>query len=209
MERRNNYDIQQAQARNTFLTMDQAQLIAKNHLRSDEAYLYTVYFSREYRIDRRTAEFAQKQRDGTWSVCRSFGTVMTILDLLCDSRADRMTTGKMQSMSAFGMHIHSGLAKQTGDTRAAQFEAAGERFVTACRMLGGQITDRGDLSIRFPVFESLCLELVLWYADEEFPASLTWFWDENALQYLHYETMYYCLDGLIDTLETEMERLEA
>ena len=42
-----------------------------------------------------------------------------------------------------------------------------------------------------------------WFADEDFPAQLQFFWDKNALQYLRYETMYYALGLLRGHLRRE------
>ena len=63
MEKRNNYQIQAAQAKKLFLEYDQIQLTEKFHLRADETYLYPVLFGRQYRIHRKTGEM-QWQQDG-------------------------------------------------------------------------------------------------------------------------------------------------
>ena len=39
--------------------------------------------------------------------------------------------------------------------------------------------------------------LQLWFGDEEFPPNLRILWDENALLYLRYETMYFAVDALL------------
>ena len=45
----------------------------------------------------------------------------------------------------------------------------------------------------------------LWFGDEDFPASLRLLWDENALMYLKYETMYFAREVLLSRLKREME----
>ena len=46
----------------------------------------------------------------------------------------------------------------------------------------------------------------LWFGDEEFPANLRYLWDENALMYLKYETMYFAKALLLHRLWDEMEK---
>lgn len=50
------------------------------------------------------------------------------------------------------------------------------------------------------MFEDLSVWMQFWQGDEEFPARLRWLWDENALMYLKYETMYYAVELLEDRL---------
>ena len=45
----------------------------------------------------------------------------------------------------------------------------------------------------------------LWFGDEEFPASLRYLWDENALMYLKYETMYFARALLLRRIREKME----
>ena len=39
-----------------------------------------------------------------------------------------------------------------------------------------------------------------WDADEEFPASLQFLWDANALDFLYYETLWYVMGEVLDRL---------
>ena len=45
----------------------------------------------------------------------------------------------------------------------------------------------------------------LWFPEEEFPAGLRLLWDENALQYIKYETMYFAKGILLQRLKEIME----
>ena len=58
------------------------------------------------------------------------------------------------------------------------------------------------MAYSIPVFDDLRLLIQLWFGDEEFPAQLRWLWDENALMYLKYETMYYAV-GVVQKRFTE------
>ena len=88
MARTNNYLLQARQAKDRFLTYDQNKLIRKFDLRTDEDYLYVNLLCKLYRIHRHTGDMEYRE-DGGWQDGNSFGEVMTMLDLLCDSRDDR------------------------------------------------------------------------------------------------------------------------
>ena len=79
-----NYAIQLANAQKFFLTYDQEKLIKKFRLQSDENYLYIPMFSTPYRLNRRTGKL--ERFAGDWQDANTFGEVMTLLDLVCDSR---------------------------------------------------------------------------------------------------------------------------
>lgn len=93
MARTNNYLIQARQAKARFLTYDQSRLIAKLNLRSDGEYLYVPMLGQTYRISRTSGDM-QRQTAGDWVDGNSYDEVMTLLDLLCDSREDRHISGR-------------------------------------------------------------------------------------------------------------------
>lgn len=199
-----NYKLQVAQATKTFLGYDQEMLIAKHGLEYDENWLYTSLFSQKIRIDRKTG--AMQIFDGEWMDYYRFGLNMTLMDLLCDSAPDRKASGKMMSMAAFGLQFHSGLPEQSRSATAEWMQANPDLVERRCCELGGQRVAKGDICYDLPVFQDLKIRMQLWFADEEFPAQLSWFWDENALQYLHYETMYYAVGYLLELITGKQER---
>ena len=93
MARTDNYLKQAAQAKAYFLTYDQEALIRKLNLAHDEDYLYPVFFSQTYRLSRKTGDLARQGKHG-WEDANTHGEVMTLLDLICDSREDRFVSGK-------------------------------------------------------------------------------------------------------------------
>ena len=81
-----------------------------------------------------------------------------------------------------------------------RFDADPEGLSRACRALGGVPFDKGDVAYVIEVFDGLKLVLQLWLGDEEFPPNLRLMWDENALMYLKYETMYFCKNLLLQRI---------
>ena len=203
MERTDNYAIQVQQAKNRFLTYDQQKLIRKMKLEADEAYLYIPMLSQRIRIRRTTGDMDRLTEAG-WVSANSHGEVMTLLDLICDSREDRFVSGRWKAMTAFGHMFHTGLAETRHDPWADRFEADPEGFRLACKALGGQPFPQGDIAYAIELFDGLSVLVQLWFGDEEFPASLRLLWDENALQYLKYETMWFAKGLLLQRLQEQM-----
>ena len=92
MEQRNNYAVQVQSAKQIFLSYDQNALAEKLHLPMDADYLYTSFLGAPYRIARRTGDL-ERRDGGVWVDGNSFDEVLSIFDLVCDSREDRKITG--------------------------------------------------------------------------------------------------------------------
>ena len=194
-----NYQLQALQARKYFLRYDQQQLIGKCHLKSDRDYLYLQLFGISYRLNRSDGAL-EKFLSGRWQDAGSHGEVMTVLDLLCDSDPLRHAGGRFRSMQDFGHRFHQNLGEH--NPLAALLQAHPQALRKACESLGGTVFPQGDIAYEIPVFEDLHLILQLWLGDEEFPSDLRFLWDENALLYLKYETMYYAVDVLTAYIKT-------
>ena len=97
MERKDNYLIQANQAKQHFLTYDQQMLIRKLKVSADESYIYVTFLQEPYRINRKTGDIERRVSD-SWVDGNSYEEVMTLLDLVCDSREDRWRTCRWRSM---------------------------------------------------------------------------------------------------------------
>jgi hypothetical protein len=62
-------------------------------------------------------------------------------------------------------------------------------FTSLSLSLGGKIVDGGDCAFEFLVFPRLTVRLILWLADDEFPARMIFLFDRSADQ-------HFKLDGL-------------
>lgn len=202
-ERKNNYAIAASQAKQLFLRYDQQALIGKLDLRCDENFLYVLFFGQNYRIARGTGDM--ERFDGSaWVDGNSFSEVMSILDLVCGSREDRHLGGKLLSMDTFGLQFHQNLNERENPT-ARYFDEHFPAFCAACLALGGENVSQGDAGFVFRIFEDLPLAVILWRGDDEFSAQLRYLWDENALQYIRYETMYYAVGYLNGLIRQQMQ----
>lgn len=202
MERKDNYAIQAAQAKQRFLTYDQQKLIQKLQLKFDEGYLYLRFLNSEYRLSRKTGDL--ERWDGEiWQNGNSFGEVMTVLDLLCDSREDRWLSHRWKNMRDFGLMFHRAMLEEK-DPWAEYFQNHPEDFRGACLALGGVPLPNGDIAYAMELFDGLRIGLQLWFGDEEFPPNLRILWDENALMYLKYETMHFAKGLLLSRIRQHM-----
>ena len=202
MVRVNNYLIQASQAKQRFLTYDQQKLIDKFRLKSDEAYIYVNLLWKAYRIHRVSGDMECRTRD-TWSDGNSYDEVMTLLDLLCDSRDDRRCAGRLSSMASFGRIFYRSSYDDKPDPTAQWIQDHLEDFRTACARFGEPVPG-GDFGFSFELFDGLQMGLHFWEGDEEFAPRLRFLWDENALQYLRFETMHMAVSLLMDFLKREM-----
>ena len=202
MERKDNYKIQADQAKQYFLRYDQQKLIRKLRAEADENHIYVKFLCKQYRLNRTTGDISFRQGD-TWRDGNSFAEVMTLLDLVCDSREDRFLSGRWKDLLAFGLMFHRSLLNEQ-DPWAAKFDADPEGLRRACLALGGEKFPQGDVAYAIELFDGLKVVVQLWQSDEEFPASLRFLWDENALMYLKYETMHYAKGLILRRLAEQM-----
>ena len=194
MSRPDNYALQAQSAKARFLTYDQSRIIEKFHLEHDENYLYPVLLGNRYRLCRKTGDLQAQSADG-FTDANDFDTVMTLLDMLCDAKEDRFLSGCYKQQQHFGLMFHQNLAEKPG-ALALAFDRDAPRLQAACAALGAKPYAGGDFGCTVELFDGLCIGLLFWHGDEEFAPRLRWFWDENALMWLRYETMYYAVSLL-------------
>lgn len=205
MERKDNYLLQVEQAKRYFLTYDQQKLIDKLNLKHDDTYLYTKMLGRDYRINRGTGDL-EGFSEGRWQNANTHSEFMTLMDLVCDSRDDRYVTRRWKKMVGFGNLFHRELM-ETRDPFAELIQSHPDAFRKVCEGLKGEPQKIGDISYAIEVFDGLCVCLQFWEEDEDFPPQVVWFWDENALMYLKYETMWFALGMIKKRITEQMKTL--
>ncbi len=205
MEYRDNYLIQVQQAKALFLRYDAEKLMGKLNLRSDGEYLYAKMLCKPYRIHLTTGT-VQRQEE-TWVETNSHGEVMTLLDLICDSREDRFLTGKWENMTTFGLMFHQNLMGNGGDAFARAIQEDMEGFRGACAKLEATEAPGGDMAFAIELFDGLKIAIQFWEGDDEFAPRVRYLWDANALMYLKYETMWFAIGMLKTRLLEEMKKL--
>jgi len=210
MERQNkqsNYDSQVDVGRKLFLSYDQQQLIRKFHLEADEQWIYLTYMNTPCRISREKGQIDELIND-VWTECRTYGTVMTIYDLLCYHQGAN-APALFHQWCTVGTFIVTGVQDTGTFTKkyAALFDGHPEELCAACASLGG-VPETGntkaDVAYRIPVTSFFPVLLQFWERDDEFPPKLQLMWDRNANSFLHFETTFFLQGDLLERLKKEM-----
>ena len=202
-----NYDKMVYDARDIFLEYDQEKLIKKYNLTADENNIEIEYLQTSYRICRKTARVDEKLPDGTWHECRAYNTVMTIYDLLCFSKGEDAPrlSGIWCPISEFLVIAGANQTEKCFTKRYAElFQENINKFDAACIKLGGTpdtSAAKADITYLIPVTNFFPVLLQMWKADEEFPPELLFLWDKRAIDFMHYETMFFLQNDILKRLE--------
>ena len=208
-KRMSNYEITKRQMARSFARYDHEAMIRKFHLSGDEEYLYIRFLNRPYRIHRSSGAVTWSEDGFASSTEAGFNEAMTIYDVLCNARDGCAAAGEFASIN----HLMkaAGKPEQSGILDARQillFDHREAALARACEQLGGVKYGKGDVACRLPLFDFLPAALQFWNSDDEFPASLQLLWDQNILDFMHFETVWYAAGHLMNRLEELVENME-
>ena len=199
MSSMDNYELSRERAQAYFVKFDQDSLIGRWGLEHDAASLFVTFFGKTYAICRKTGAVT------CGGVQAGFEETLTIFDLLCHEGQSKTVSGRFAPVNSLkGAAKGAGVETDFYRRHADAFDRAPEAFRTACLALGGTPVSMGDLGFRFTLFQSLDVILKFYHADEDFPASITLLWDENLLDFMFYETVFYAAGSLLKTIEQQM-----
>ena len=102
----NNYETMKLQMRDEFLKYDQAAMIEKFGLGSDDENIYITFFGTEYAVDRNTGDVRSEHGEA------GYNEAMTIYDVLCYSKPHCKASGRMVNMGSLST-IQGGSMKRT------------------------------------------------------------------------------------------------
>ena len=204
-----NYEITRNQMRGEFVKYDQDNMIRKFSLRNDASYIYINFMSREYRIDRKTGVVEWSENDFSTSVEADFNESMTIYDILCYSRDDCSLSGNFCPVNLLkGTVKTSGSGSNLFQNAADSFSGKQKELECVCSFLGEDPGLKGDVAVKLYPFPFLPVILQFWEADDDFPARLNFLFDENTLDYMHFETVFFMTGHILKRIG-EMMRSNA
>ena len=204
-----NYEITRNQMRGEFVKYDQENMIRKFSLRNDASYIYINFMSREYRIDRKTGVVEWSENDFSTIVEADYNESMTIYDILCYSRDDCSLSGNFCPVNLLkGTVKTSGGSSNLFQNAADSFSGKQKELECVCRVLGEDPGLKGDVAVKLYPFPFLPVILQFWEADDDFPASLNFLFDENILDYMHFETVFFMTGHILKRIG-EMMRSNA
>lgn len=197
-----NYDLMRDQARSLFLKYDQETMVQRFSLLADAQYLYISFLGRYYRIDRSTGVTEWSEDGFLHCTLADFSESMAIFDILCCSKEGCQLSGSFASVHSLKGIVQGSQRLGTSfyEKEKVLFDQYTEQLDKACRVLGGVPAGRGDVAYQIPVFEFLPVQFQFWNSDDEFPAEINIMWDENVLQYMHYETLWYIAGHMLKLL---------
>lgn len=89
-----------------------------------------------------------------------------------------------------GMLHHQPFVSEAIEPLARAFGVQPEKLLMTARSLGGEELGVGDAGVRIPVFPRIPMAVILWVADEEFPARANIIFDASAPGYLSTAALY-------------------
>lgn len=203
-----NYEKQVYQSREIYLGYDQRVLAEKFGLPYDGSFLYLEMLKEDYRISSRDGSIEKKCPEG-WQVCLDYQKVMTCYDILCHSGQSRPQLSgqwcQTASLQAAGSIPPTGwFIRKYGK----KFSGRTEILAEVCRRLGAEMLSvpaSADVCCKIAFFSFFPIIFQFWDGDEEFAPKISILWDRNALQFLHFETLYYVIGVLMERLASDME----
>lgn len=198
----NNYELTKRETAKRFLNYSQEEMLRRFLLEHDEKYLYLPFVNARCRIGRNTGRIEMRRADEEVWREADYNAAMTIYDYLCDSKPYCHASGEFVTIQSLQAVITSRIGGSMFDSMAAFIDQHSAAVCQACEAMGGQKAGKGDISYQFSVLADLQMRLSFWHADEDFPASLEIFWDQNVLDYIRFETTYYAVGYILSELHT-------
>ncbi|MGN0364283.1 MAG: DUF3786 domain-containing protein [Bilifractor sp.] len=223
---RSNYDAFAEDGRRLFLQYDQEKIIRRFHLKADNDSIYFSYLSFPARIVRNTGEVqimtgfpglladtrevaetpapadAPDPAEPLFSSYRkaSVDVAMTVYEMFTYSlhKQPPVLSGQWASVSVLGGIIGAYHSKSLGPgDPIRQLAGKSKTLKKACAAIHGiPVSGAEDVSYQIPVFEDFPVWFQFWDGDEEFPPSSQFLLDQNALQFIRYETVWYMTASL-------------
>lgn len=183
--RQSNYDQVIENWRLKFLEMDQEELIRKFQLEADEEFLYIIYFSKRFRIDRKTGFITEDGKNP------GFDTVMNIYNTFYYSAAHPVASGNLVAFRQVKrVYPFEAAYRRTIISRLQElFSGKTEELRKACEALGGTLLPQGDVGYVLPVFPFLNIAVLFWDKDEEFEAQANMLFDSEITEFMHEENV--------------------
>ena len=183
--RQSNYDQVIENWRLQFLEMDQEELIRKFQLEADEEFLYIIYFSKRFRIDRKNGFITEDGKSP------GFDTVMNIYNTFYYSAAHPVASGNLVAFRQVKrVYPFEAAYRRTSISRLQElFSGTTEELRKACEALGGTLLPQGDVGYVLPVFPFLNIAVLFWDKDEEFEAQANMLFDSEITEFMHEENV--------------------
>ncbi len=204
-----NYDKAKHDAALLFCQTDHTEIIERFNLSKQDGFLPLHFFGQPFRLSLTTGA-VERMREGAW-IEAGFNEAMTLYDLLGYAQPRCHASGRMVNTKSLYAHI-TAAAPSPGNFYRRQeelFDKQSDKMMHVLESLGGKALPQADAAAQFAVFDDLTMQVHFWCSDEDFPPSLELFWDENVLQYMHYETVWYANGFIVSEIEAHCTRSDS
>lgn len=195
----NNYAVMVERARRLFLTHDQAAMCARLGITPTDEAIPVRFLGTMHRVRRGDGAVLDARGERA-----SFNAAMAIYDALARSNAPALSGELVPTAALHGIRGAHAVHEDLNAPAAQRFAGHADALRRALLARGGRPGPGGDVSYLIDVFDFFPVCVRFWDADDEFPASLQFLWDANALDFLYYETLWYVMDELIGQLQNEI-----
>ena len=193
-----NFDRLAEQGKPIFLRHDQDAILRRLGLQTGDGKILLRYCGGDYTVDR-----ANGNVTGPGGLPAGPAETLTIFDMLCHTDLPVVLSGEWRTTNTLpGCGQSSPDDVELNSPRIRRFEANLPALRRACEALGGRTFPIGDAAYVLPVFDWFPAVFQFWCGDEEFPSTVRFLWDRNALRYLHYETLYYIMGHVLRRLDS-------
>ena len=196
-----NYDRMLEAARLRFLSYDSEALGKRPGVEESAAHLRTRFFAQPAAVEKATGRLMIA------GCPADFGQTLSVYDWLCDRREDARLSGEFCPVGSLpGVYVGGKGLTMDMPGLAADIENEPEAFRHAMEIMEAERLPLGDMGYRLQIFPDLPMCLKFYFADEDFPPSLTLLWDQSTLHFVRYETVYYIAGCLRKRLLALMKR---
>ena len=193
-----NFDRLAEQGKPIFLRHDQDAILRRLGLQTGDDKILLRYCGGDYTVDRANGDVT-----GPGGLPAGPAETLTIFDMLCHTDLPVVLSGEWRTTNTLpGCGQSSPDDVELNSPRIRRFEANLPALRRACEALGGRPFPIGDAAYVLPVFDWFPAVFQFWCGDEEFPSTVRFLWDRNALRYLHYETLYYIMGHVLNCLDS-------
>ncbi|KTE91369.1 uncharacterized protein DUF3786 [Desulfitobacterium sp. LBE] len=158
----------------------------------DESSLVLLYGGEHYRV---------WYPEGEISPCEDITDQILILQYLTEVCGVQPTGRWISFRELPGGNNHYGAFKlEAMDPIAEHFGNSPEKFESICQMLKGKKLAMGDIAYAIEVLPKLELALILWLADDEWPAKANLLYDATASMHLNTEGLEVMAINLVEKM---------
>lgn len=186
MVKQDNYEITLQSAMKRFCSYDMELLSRRAGVTDRGEYLETLFCGMETRIDKKTGCVTVDGQPADY--CET----LSVFDWLCDGKIDAKASACFCPVSSLpGVLVRGQGLLMEAPKLSKEVNIAPDKFLRICTEMGGKILNIEDFGVQMDIFPGLPMQMKFYHSDEEFPPSITFLWDENILDFVRYETVYY------------------